>query len=176
MKIGRSTVYRVLGNSRPNSAVKRFIIDINMRSKLHNNLLQQIELIDNIPDDQEKYIQWLKATKHMEFLKRNASDNELIIYARGRCTFIHAAVVSKKLLNTDNIDLEDLLNWSGDPFTSRADYTWQLGKNKVWVTEDQFIEGSNSLKDARLLIFGRTSYDWEDEIVANLNCYKSTPI
>ena len=134
-----------------------------MRSNLHNNLLKQIEIIDDIPDDQEKYIQWIKATKHMEYLKRNASDNELIIFASGRCTSVHAAVVSNKLLNTDNIDLEDLLNWIGNPFTSRADYTWQLGKSKVWVTEDQFIEGSNSLKDARLLIFGRTLDDREDE-------------
>ena len=134
-----------------------------MQSNLHNNLLKQIEIIDDIPDDQEKYIQWIKATKHMEYLKRNASDNELIIFASGRCTSVHAAVVSNKLLNTDNIDLEDLLNWIGNPFTSRVDYTWQLGKNKVWVTEDQLIEGSNSLKDARLLIFGRTLDDREDE-------------
>ena len=163
MKIGRSTVYRVLGNSRPDSAVKKFVIDINMRSKLHNKLLNQIEIIDDIPDDQENYIQWLKVTKHIEYLKGNASDNELIIYASGRCTFIHAAVVPNKLLNTDNIDLEDLLNWSGNPFTNRADYTWQPGKNNVGVTEDKFIEVSNSLKDAHLLIFGRTLYDWEDE-------------
>ncbi len=134
-----------------------------MQSHLHKNLLKQIELIDDIPEDQEKYIQWLKATKHMEFLKRNASDKELIIYTSGRSTFVHAAVVSNKLLNTDKVDFEDLLSWNGNPLTSRAGYTWQAGKNKVWVTEDQFIEGSNSLKDARLLIFGRTFYDWEDE-------------
>jgi hypothetical protein len=49
---------------------------------------------------------WIEASAHLTLLRDNADDDELIIYASGPYTFIHAVVVcAEKLRPIDQNDL-----------------------------------------------------------------------
>ena len=69
-----------------------------MPSYEHNKLIEQISQIDKLPEAPAKYATWIKAGTHLSLLQNNAEEDELIIYAAGKYTFIHAVVVSQNSL------------------------------------------------------------------------------
>ena len=126
----------------------------------HNKLIERITQIDTLPDDADAYGGWVKAGGHLTLLRDNARENELVAYASGDYTFIHAIVVSEdafRLLTPD-----DLLRWQGHPFSSSAGYVYGGGQGEVFIESSEDL-GAETVKDARQLVFGRTFEDWEGE-------------
>ena len=125
----------------------------------HNKLVQRIASLSTRPEDPSKYANWIKAIGHLDLLRDNAGEDELIVFARDRRTFIHAVVVDKDSLK--NADRNSLLSWHGNPFLPCASYEHdKRGNSKIY--RDAMLWNHESLRDAKLLVFGRDLPDSED--------------
>lgn len=124
-----------------------------MPSYQHRNIIRHIERIDRMPETSARYSQWLTATDHLDLLRGNATEDELIVYACSRYTFIHGV-----LMNVDavrQLAQENLLGWSGNPFSGRATYVWGGGRPDVWIDATSDFALSGPLREARQLVFAR---------------------
>ena len=124
-----------------------------MSNYKHDKLLERISKLDQPPSDDTEYARWISADMHLDLLRKNAEEDEVIIYAGDRYTFIHAVAVNEDAI--DPLDINDLLGWSGNPFSAVASYTWGGGGDDVWVERDSPVSGSRTLRAARPLVFGR---------------------
>ena len=106
-----------------------------------------------MPTTTEEYAQWIKAGSHLDLLRDNALSDELIVYASGEYSFIHTVVVSGEAL--DPLDLDDLLNWSGNPYSAFAGFCWGGGRDDVWIDRSAAISGSKALETSRQLVYAR---------------------
>jgi hypothetical protein len=120
----------------------------------HKRLIDRIARLNEIPDEPAAYATWIKADEHLALLRDNADDDELIIYASGPYTFIHAAVVCVDKLRP--IDQKDLLAWSCNPFRSAASYVSGGGREDVWIEPGMRHVGAKTLENAKQLVFGRS--------------------
>ena len=126
----------------------------------HNELIKRITKVDQRPEDQCAYAQWIKAGAHLRLLRDNANDSELIIYATGQYTFVNTVTVDADKVDETNLDVDDLLAWSGSPFdSSLASYVYGGGRDDVWIEREPSIDGAEALRRARPLIFGRVRPD-----------------
>ena len=123
-----------------------------MPSRAHNKLIERIENLNKAPDDATEYATWIKADAHFALLRENARENELIIYGGDICTFIHTVVVNQE--NLASIDHDDLLRWSGNPFSSLAGYEAVKGQEGVRI-ERTTDWGTKTLRGAQQLVFAR---------------------
>ena len=125
-----------------------------MENYEHKSLIKRISDLDRLPDDPAAYTQWIKAGAHLDLLKANETEDELIIYAGGDYTFIQSVVVSRKTLLP--IDQDDLLQWSGNPDSGCAGYDWGGGTGDVRIERVCPLDRPKSLAESRALVFGRT--------------------
>ena len=119
----------------------------------HDQLIKRISRLNVPPDDDTEYARWITAEMHLDLLRKNAEEDELIIYACDRHTFIHTVVVNEDAI--DPLDIYDLLGWSGNPFSTAASYNWGRGRENVWIGRGSPVYDSMTLSAARPLIFGR---------------------
>lgn len=124
----------------------------------HKKQIEIIRRLDEEPADGESFSGWIKAEAHLDFLRRNARTDELVIYASGEYTFIHSVVVPNERLMP--VDQHDLMQWSFNPYTSIASYVTGGGREDVWVERGLSGTGTKALGDAVQLIFGRTFEGW----------------
>ena len=119
----------------------------------HDKLIARISKLDQPPNDGTAYAKWITAGMHLDLLRKNAEENEVIIYASDKYTFIHAVTVSEEMIDLHD---DDLLCWSGGPFFAcAAAYTWGGGRDDVWIERGPAISGSKMIQTARQLVFGR---------------------
>lgn len=124
----------------------------------HKKLIEAITRLDEAPADSKLFSEWIEAEAHLDFLRRNASADELVIYASGEYAFIHSVAVPNDRLAP--VDQQDLMQWSFNPYTSIASYVTGGGREDVWVERGLSGTGTKTLKDAVQLIFGRTFEGW----------------
>ena len=124
-----------------------------MPSFEHNKLVSRIGALDKVPDDPVEYSTWIKADGHLDLLRDNAKENELIIHASGEYTFIVSAVVKINRLNP--LDQDDLLKWGCNLSTPLASYNWGDGRNDIWIERDNYFWDSKTLESAQRLVFFR---------------------
>lgn len=129
-----------------------------MNNYEHKQLIGTIVRLDEVPEDSQAFSDWIQAEAHLSFLRQNAQADELVIYASGEYTFIHAVAVPNNRLTP--IDREDLMGWSFNPYTSIANYATGGGRDDVWIERGLSGTGTKTLKDAVQLIFGRTFEGW----------------
>ena len=55
----------------------------------HRQLIDSIAKLDTMPSDPDAYAEWIKAGAHLDLLRRNALQEELIIYASGDYSYVH---------------------------------------------------------------------------------------
>ena len=120
----------------------------------HRQLVDSIAKLDTMPSDADAYADWIKAGGHLDLLRRNALEDELIIYANGDYSCVHTVVVPEDALHPLNVD--DLLDCSADPFRALAGFCWGGGRNDVWIEQSEAISGRGSIKGGKQLLFGRT--------------------
>lgn len=129
-----------------------------MHNYEHKKLIEAITRLDEEPEDSKLFAEWIEAGAHLNFLRRNARDAELVIYASGEYTFIHSVVVSNDRLTP--VDQQDLIQWSFNPYTSIASYVTRGGREGVRVERGLSGTGTKTLEGAVQLIFGRTFEGW----------------
>jgi hypothetical protein len=125
-----------------------------MPSFTHKRLINRIACIDEIPVDLGQYGNWIKAGHHLPLLRDNADEDELIVYACGPYTFIHAVVVCADKLCP--IDQSDLLGWSCNPYRSVASYVSGGRREGVWLETGMRHVGAETLENGKQLVFGRS--------------------
>ena len=124
----------------------------------HKKLIEAVTRLDEVPTDFKPFSEWIEAEAHLDFLRMNASSDEMVIYASGEYTFIHSVAVPNDRLAP--VDQQDLIQWSFNPYTSIASYVTGGGRDDVWVERGLRGTGTKALKDAVQLIFGRTFEGW----------------
>ena len=127
----------------------------------HKKLVERIAELNEIPEDKTKFAEWITANNHLNLLRENAQDDEIIVYGSGSHFFVHSLVVPNDRLYP--IDEEDLLGWSCTPFTSIASQVWGGGRDDVWIDRGQRHRGADTLAVATDLVFARTFEGWADE-------------
>jgi len=130
-----------------------------MPSYEHKKLIEKISKIDKIPEDQSEYAHWIKATAHLELLRANAGEDEIIVYAGGDYTFIQSVVVRRKEIYP--LDQDDLLRWNGN-ISGCAGYEWEGGRDDVWIDRPASIRNTKSLSASRAIVFARTINELQD--------------
>lgn len=131
-----------------------------MPSFQHKKLIDDITKLDEPPVEPTAFSKWIEAGEHLKFLRENALSDELVVYASGEYTFVHAIVVPNDRLSPINQD--DLLKWSCNPYTSFASYVYGGGRDDVWMERGVRSVGSQTLEGGTQLIFGRTFEGWSD--------------
>ena len=127
-----------------------------MPSYEHKQLFEHVKRLKELPENDAEYANWIKAEGHLAFLRDNAKQEELIIYASSACplsSFISAVVVSEDRISP--LDQDDLLRWCTNPNNSLASYDFEMGKEDVWIERNEHLWGSKALKNARQLVFSR---------------------
>ncbi|MCY3728732.1 MAG: hypothetical protein OXF97_07035 [Nitrospira sp.] len=124
-----------------------------MQNYEHKRLIDRISQIDKVPEGVAEYAAWIEAGGHLALLRDNAEQNELIIYAVSKYSFIHTVVISEDNLSPLNHD--DLLRWSGNSFNPLASYAYGGGKEGFWIANSDRAWDSKSLQGARQLVFAR---------------------
>jgi hypothetical protein len=59
----------------------------------HKKLIEAITRLDEVPADSEPFSEWIEAEAHLDFLRKNARADELVIYASGEYTFLECCVL-----------------------------------------------------------------------------------
>ena len=127
----------------------------------HNQLVERIKRLDELPENDTEYANWLKAEGHFGLLRDNAEQDELIIFGSGVYplrTFIRAVVVSEDSISP--LDTDDLLRWCTNPNGSLASYNFEMGKEDVWIERNEYIWGCKTLESTRQLVFSRHFDGW----------------
>ena len=92
-----------------------------MGSYKHDQIARAINALEVTPGTDQELSSWLRAEGHLNVLRQNAGDNEVILYASTRTTFIHAVITKES--DVTPLDQKDLLKWDSSPFKGRAGYS-----------------------------------------------------
>ena len=125
-----------------------------MPSYEHSQLVERIKRLDELPENETEYANWIKAEGHLALLRDNAEQDELVIYASGVYplhTSIRSVVVDENSISP--LDKDDLLRWCVHPNASLASYDYEIGKQDIWIERDQYLLGCETLESARQLVF-----------------------
>ena len=124
-----------------------------MASYEHDRITRAINEMDEPPTEDQEYSSWIRAGGHLQLLRQNARDSEVIIYACSRPTFIHAVIAKESEVTPPDID--DLLEWSSSPYIGRAGYSWTGSARDVRVEFTETNSLPRKLKHRQNLIFSR---------------------
>lgn len=119
----------------------------------HQKIYKKLLTLSILPDRVENLKKWIHAKEQIQFLEENSSDDEIVIYGSTKYIYIYCMVVPEGCLI--NLDKNDLLNWSVNPYNSRASYVWGGRNDHVWVEDSAFGRGSKILESGSHLIYGR---------------------
>ena len=120
----------------------------------HRELADSIAKLDAMPSDAGAYAEWIKAGAHLGLLRRNALQDELIIYANGDYSYVHTVIVPEDALRPLNVG--DLLDCSADPFQALASFCWGGGRDDVWIEQSDAVFGGGPIKGGKQLLFVRS--------------------
>ena len=119
----------------------------------HEMLSERFTDLSKCPDDAGLFARWVEADDHVEFLRKNAEENELVVCALNGQTFIQTAIVSEDKLAS--VDENDLLDWA-DWFKPAANYDGGLKQDEFQIMRGRYFDGSETLEDAYPLVFARS--------------------
>lgn len=129
-----------------------------MTSKAHNQIVDELRKLGRSrKSDDPAYGEWISATDQLEFLKKNARSDEIVMYASVGHIFIMGQAVPRTRVEAEGI--ESLASIDTRPDQTRAGYAMGGGRDDVWVEwgrggEDQDVDD---------FIFIRRFQEWKDE-------------
>ena len=124
-----------------------------MVSYKHSQITNLIREIDAKPDDSNGFNSWVRAEKHLQLLRINACDDEVILYASSRPTFIYAVITPGSDIYPP--DHDDLVQWNATPRTSRAYYSWSRDASDLKAEFWDDPPGNKTLRRSQNLVFAR---------------------
>ena len=124
-----------------------------MVSYEHSRIAKLIRQIDARPTDPQGQSSWVRADKHLQLLRDNAGEDEVILYASSEPTLICAVLTPGADIYPP--DCDDLLRWSASPYTGRATYAWSWGASSVRAEYWYNPPGRKSLRRSQNLVFAR---------------------
>ena len=117
------------------------------------NLLnpEKLTALSKAPDGAGEFEEWCSQNDILPFLSEEADDEYVLIYASLDHVYIYALLVPENVNLKDHGD--DLRGWSSNPFSG-----WSLVANQedVWIEKPCQSEGSEILKTATQIVFGRS--------------------
>lgn len=131
-----------------------------MASYEHLQIARVIEDLDAPPTNDHEYSSWIRAVGHLQLLMRNAREDEVIIYACSKPTFIHAVIAEQSGVTPP--DTDDLLDWHSNPHTGRAGYSWTGQTRDVRVEFTEINLRPSTLANRHNLVFGRRMEGTDD--------------
>lgn len=104
------------------------------------------------PEDQNEFEEWSKQGEVISFLEKDIEDDDIVLYASISHLFIHSVLIPNKP-NFSSSDIEDLLGWSYNPYSS-----WGLtcSRDEAWIEKPLSSAGSKLLEEGTQIIFGRS--------------------
>ena len=124
------------------------------------NLLnpEQVISLSQAPIDAGEFEEWCNQNDVLPFLSEEANDDYVLIYASLDHVYIYALLVPENVNFGDHGD--DLRSWSSNPFSG-----WSLvaSQENVWIERPCQSEGSEILKSATQIIFGRSFEGFADD-------------
>ena len=132
-----------------------------MPSYAHQKIVDEIRRLDAVPGSPDAYATWIQAGAHLDFLRRNADSDEIVVYTSGEYSFVYAAVIPNEAL--DRASEDDRMAWDGRPDSHIASYVYGGGRDHVWLerqgeSDPDFPE--RPLARAKPLVFSRTFEGW----------------
>ena len=128
----------------------------------HQQLMRRILSLDEQPEGEEDSSLWRTGDRHVEMLRANARETELIVAAIAPATFVHMALVPADHPGLD--DHEGLLNWSCSLFhhsAAKLDPVVSRDEVRFEPRTDQW--GTPALAGGEPMIYGRTLEGANDE-------------
>ena len=119
-----------------------------------NDPVKRLTQISTTPSDREAFNAWLQGQDAIDFLIDNAREDEFVVYAGIGSTFMHGIVVPAALVNPP--DLQDLLSWSCDPWSSWGTCCSYSDKPEVSISPPLDHTRSKTLDRGEQLVFGRS--------------------
>lgn len=105
------------------------------------------------PSDDEAFRTWLSGADALEFLRSNAADDELILYATLGHSFLNTVVVPSA--NVQTATREDLLSWNFNAYEGWG-ITHSFSAESLEIAPPLDHPGSKAYEHAEQLVFVRT--------------------
>jgi hypothetical protein len=114
--------------------------------------------LSKAPKEQDDFDRWCLQDDIVPFLVEDADDEYLLVYASLNHVYIYALLVPQHV-NLEEHG-EDLRGWSSNPFSG-----WGLvaSQDDAWIEKPCQSEGSEILKEATQVIFGRSFEGYDDK-------------
>ena len=119
-----------------------------------DDVVTTLNRISEPPDAEEAYATWLEMSDAVAFLRENCHENEFLIYATNRSSFIHSVLVPSSLLSPP--DYDDLSNWNCNPTSSWGIDVRYSEPRDVWIAPPLNHSGSRTLDAGEQLVFHRS--------------------
>jgi hypothetical protein len=115
--------------------------------------IDRLNEISEPPSQPEAFNTWLEIGNALDFLSDNARQDEFIVYASDRSSFIHTILAPASALNPPDID--DLMSWSCNPTSSWGISVQFSEPRSVWISPPLDHTGSKTLNQGEQLVFLR---------------------
>ena len=133
-----------------------------MSSYKHQQTVRLLKELDAPPRTRHEVADWIRAKSHLGLLMENTWEDEVILYASTpRVAFIYAVIASEREVTPPNY--RDLLKWNGNPYSSRAGYSYTLASHVGGVKFENNEQRFTPLLHAQNIVFGRDRGGIDDD-------------
>src|SRR5580658_1111304 len=125
----------------------------NLEGSRSMNVVDRLNRISEPPSQKADFDTWLEMGDVLDFLRDNGQQDEFVVYASNRSTFIHAILAPVSSMNPPDVD--DLMSWRYSP-TSSWGITVRFSEPRaVWISPPLDDTGTKTLHDGEQLVFAR---------------------
>lgn len=117
-------------------------------------IVQELLALSTPPDDEGSLDAWLEAEDVVRFLKENAKQDELVVYAGLQYVYIHAVAVPTSRVNPPDVD--DLLSWNFNAHGGVAGISCSVNPPEVKVVGSLSDTSTKTFDGGTQLIFPRS--------------------
>jgi hypothetical protein len=115
-------------------------------------VVDRLNRISEAPS-QEDFDSWLGMGSALDFLRDNSQQDEFVVYASNRSSFIHAILAPASSLSPPDID--DLMSWNCNPSSSWGITVRFSEPRSVWISPPLDHTGTKTLSNGEQLVFAR---------------------
>lgn len=118
------------------------------------DIIAQLRLLSTAPEDEKAFNTWLEHQDAVRFLKENAKQDELVVYASLQHVFIHAVGVPAS--RVDPPDVDDLLSWNFNAHDDSWGASYSFNPPEVTIEPPLSHTSSKTLDGGTKFVFPRS--------------------